>query len=176
MAPRWVKGINAMRRARAKARAEGQDKGRNAMTSSYPPSIRLLVVDDDDQMRCTLVNRFERQGMTVTEAASGEEALAKAPEARCDVALLDLHLPGIGGIELLSKLKESRPDLEAIMLTAHSSVETASFAKKCGAYDYLVKPVNLHDLEMYLHKAFEKMQLARREPKLARQLHAESPR
>jgi DNA-binding NtrC family response regulator len=144
------------------------------MTTSNQPTIRLLVVDDDDQMRCTLVKRFERKGMTVTEAASGEEALAKAPEARCDVALLDLHLPGIGGIELLSKLKESRPDLEAIMLTAHNCVETAVFAKKCGAYDYLVKPVNLHDLEIHVHKAFGKVQLARREPQLARQLHAES--
>jgi DNA-binding NtrC family response regulator len=146
------------------------------MTVSNQPSIRLLVVDDDDRMRCTLVNRFERKGMTVTEAASGEEALGKVPQAQCDVALLDFHLPGITGLELLSKLKESRPDLEVIMLTAHSSVETADLAKKCGAYDYLLKPVSLRDLECTLQKAFEKVQLARRERHVAPLFHAESSR
>jgi DNA-binding NtrC family response regulator len=146
------------------------------MTTSTQPPIRLLVVDDDDQLRRTLVQRFERQGISVTQAGSGEEALAKAPQARCDVALLGLHLPGMGGIELLGKLKESRPDLEAIMLTAHSSVETAVLAMKRGAYDYLTKPFHLPELEVHLQKAFEKAQLARRERQLTRQVHAESPR
>src|SRR5438552_15191514 len=95
------------------------------MAAPSPSSIRLLIVDDDDQWRETLLRRFQRKGMAVTAAARGEEPLAKAESHRWDVALLDLHLPGISGIELLEKLKERQPELEAIMLTAHGSLETA---------------------------------------------------
>ncbi|HEY1861039.1 MAG TPA: sigma-54 dependent transcriptional regulator [Gemmataceae bacterium] len=146
------------------------------MSTPSRSSIRLLVVDDDEQMRRTLVSRFERQGLTVTSAASGEEALAKAAQTRCDVALLDLHLPGIGGIELLARLKELQPELEALMLTAHSSIETAVLAMKRGAYDYLTKPFHLPELEVHIQKAFEKVQLARREKQWIEQLRYESPR
>jgi DNA-binding NtrC family response regulator len=138
--------------------------------------MRLLVVDDDEQMRSTLVKRFERQGAAVTAAASGEEALALAGKARWDVALLDLHLPGIGGIDLLARLKELQPEGEAVMLTAHSSVETAVLAMKRGAYDYLTKPFHLPELDVHLQKAYEKVQLARRERQWVHHLRAESPR
>jgi DNA-binding NtrC family response regulator len=139
-------------------------------------SIRLLIVDDDEQLRRTLASRFERQGLAVTEASSGEQALEKAGQARWDVALLDLHLPGIGGIDLLSRLKESQPDLEALMLTAHSSVETAVQAMKRGAYDYLIKPFRLPELEAHIQKAYEKVQLKRREKQWEQQVRRESPR
>src|SRR6516165_8217861 len=138
--------------------------------------IRLLIVDDDDQLRDTLVRRFQRVGMTVTAAARGEEALAKPEPNYWDVALLDLHLPGIGGIELLEKLKERQPELEAIMLTAHGSMETAIQAMKKGAYDYLTKPFHLPELEIHIQKAYEKVQLARRERQWVQQLSYESPR
>src|SRR5947209_1330616 len=118
------------------------------MSTEIPTPARLLVVDDDEQLRKTLVARYERQGMKVEQAGSGEEALRKAAAVRCDAALLDLNLPGINGIELLTRLKEQQPDLEAIMLTAHSSVETAVLAMKRGAYDYLTKPFHLPDLDV----------------------------
>ena len=103
------------------------------MATSNPTRLRLLIVDDDDQLRQTLARRFERQGMAVAEAANGEDALVKAAQTRCDVALLDLHLPDTTGIELLGQLKERQPELEAIMLTAHGSIETAILAMKRGA-------------------------------------------
>src|SRR5919202_1569058 len=146
------------------------------MLTPNPAPIRLLIVDDDEQLRQTLVHRFQRQGMAVTSAGSGEEALTKAAQARCDVALLDLQLPGISGIELLAKLKERQPELEALMLTAHGSIETAILAMKKGAYDYLTKPFHLPELEVHLQKAYEKVQLARRERQWVQQLHYESPR
>jgi DNA-binding NtrC family response regulator len=146
------------------------------MTNLPQPPIRLLVVEDDGQMRSTLVKRFERQGLSVSSAASGEEALALVGGTRWDVALLDLHLPGIGGIELLGKLKDLQPEAEAIMLTAHSSVETAVLAMKRGAYDYLTKPFHLPELDVHLQKAYEKVQLARRERQWVHQLRSESPR
>ena len=146
------------------------------MLTSSPPAIRLLIVDDDDQLRETLARRFQRLGMSVTEAANGEDALAKAAHNRWDVALLDLHMPVMNGIELLEKLKESQPELEALMLTAHGSLETAVLAMKRGAYDYLTKPFPLPDLEIHIQKAYEKVQLARRERQWVEQISYESAR
>jgi DNA-binding NtrC family response regulator len=138
--------------------------------------IRLLIVDDDEPLRQTMARRFQRDGMTVTCAADAEEALAKTGHQRCDVALLDLHMPGINGIELLTKLKERQPELEAIMLTAHGSIETAIQAMKLGAYDYLTKPFQFPELDVRVQKAFEKVKLARRERQWVEQIDFESAR
>ena len=146
------------------------------MAKATPPGARLLIVDDDAQLRQTLARRFVRQGMTVAEAGTGEEALALAAQNRYDVALLDLHLPGITGIDVLAQLKESQPELEALLLTAHGSIETAILAMKRGAYDYLTKPFHLPELEIHIQKAYEKVRLARREQQWVRQLSYESPR
>ena len=78
------------------------------------PPPRLLIVDDDEALRETLARRFARSGMAVTTAESGEEALAKIGRAAFDVALLDLHLPGMSGIDLLARLKEQQPELEVL--------------------------------------------------------------
>jgi DNA-binding NtrC family response regulator len=139
-------------------------------TPKHPP-LHLLVVDDDDQLRETLVTRFRR-----TEAGSGAEALTKASEARHDVALLDLNLPDMTGVELLAQLKERQPELEALMLTGHGSIETAIQAMKRGAYDYLTKPFHLPELEIHIEKAFEKVRLSRRERQWIEQIRFESPR
>ena len=144
-------------------------------TSSQAP-CRLLIVDDDDVLRQTLARRFERQGLTVQTAGSAEEALARTAQGLHDVALLDLHLPGMSGIELLTKLKEQQPEIEAIMLTAHSSLETAISAMKQGAYDYLTKPFHLPDLEIHIQKAYEKVLLLRWERQWVDQIRYESPR
>jgi len=146
------------------------------MSTATPPPLRLLIVDDDEPLRQTLARRFQRLGMIVAEAADGEEALAKAGHAAYDVALLDLHMPGMTGIELLGRLKERWPELEAIMLTAHGSIETAIQAMKQGAYDYLTKPFQLPELEIHVQKAYEKVRLARRERQWVEQLRYESPR
>src|SRR5262249_42920621 len=124
----------------------------------------------------TLARRFQRQGMAVTEAADAAQALAHAGQARFDVALLDLHLPGMSGLELLEQLKARQPEVEALMLTAHASVETAILAMKRGAYDYLTKPFHLPDLEVHLQKALERARLARRERQWVEQLAYESSR
>jgi DNA-binding NtrC family response regulator len=139
-------------------------------------AIRLLIVDDDEQLRQTLVRRFQREGSTVLAAASGEAALEKLAQERVDIALLDLHLPGMSGIELLEQLKERQPELEVLMLTGHGSIETAIQAMKRGAYDYLTKPFQLPELEIHVQKAFEKVQLVRRERQRIEQIRYESPR
>jgi DNA-binding NtrC family response regulator len=146
------------------------------MTANAAPAVRLLIVDDDEQMRQTLVRRFQRQGMTVTSAGSAEDALPLIQQQRFDVALLDLHLPGLGGIELLERLKAVQPELEAVMLTAHGSIDTAVLAMKRGAYDYLTKPFQLPELEVHLQRAYEKGQLVRRQWQWREHLRYESPR
>ncbi len=145
------------------------------MPTSRAP-IRLLIVDDDDELRDTLASRFERLGLSVTAVGSGEEALALASHSRFDVALLDLHLPGMDGIELLGKLQETQPEVEALLLTAQGSIESAVQAMRQGAYDYLTKPFRLSELEVRVQKAFEKVQLARRERQWVEQVRYESPR
>jgi len=147
------------------------------MATAARSPIRLLIVDDDDELRGLLVARFERVGMAVTAAADAEDALARLSHCRCDVALVDLNLPGMGGIELLGHVKEQHPDVEVLLLTAHSSVETAVLAMKRGAYDYLTKPFRLPELEVHIQKAFEKAQLVRRERAwVHNQVRYESPR
>ncbi|HEY8503660.1 MAG TPA: sigma-54 dependent transcriptional regulator [Gemmataceae bacterium] len=146
------------------------------MAVASPPPVRLLIVDDDEQLRQTLARRFERHGMAVTAAGSGEEAVALAGREVWDVALLDLHLPGMSGIDLLERLKEAQPALEALMLTAHGSIETAIDAMKRGAYDYLSKPFHLPELEVHIQKACEKARLARRQTQWLGQIDYESAR
>jgi CheY-like chemotaxis protein len=80
------------------------------MSNASPPApVRLLIVDDDEQLRESLERRFRRQGFAVTAAGDGDEALAKAAHNRWDVALIDLRMPGMSGIELMEKLKEQQP-------------------------------------------------------------------
>ena len=150
--------------------------GKFAHSHETPMPTTLLIVDDDEQLRQTLARRFARQGFTVVEAGRAEQALTEAAATRFDAALLDLHLPDIDGLALLDGLKALQPDLEAIMLTAHSSIETAIQAMKRGAYDYLSKPFHLPDLDVHLEKALEKTRLARRQRQFVEQLKYESPR
>jgi two-component system response regulator AtoC len=132
------------------------------MANSTAP-VRLLIVDDDEQLREALERRFRRRGLSVTAAAGGAEVLARAAHLRWDVALIDLNMPGMNGIQLMDRLKELQPELEALLLTAQGSIETAIEAMKRGAYDYLTKPFHLPELEVHIDKAYEKVQLARRE-------------
>src|SRR5947208_3657145 len=146
-----------------------------SLPANSPPA-RLLIVDDDEQLAQALARRFQRLGYAATLVNSGEQALETAGHAPFDVVLLDLHLPGLDGLEVLAKLKELHPELEVILLTAHGSIETAIQAMRKGAYDYLTKPFHLPELEVHIDKAFEKVRLARRERQRLEQLRYESPR
>lgn len=146
------------------------------MSNSTRQRLRLLVVDDDETLRQGLTARFQRQGMAVATAGTSADALVLAADQTFDVAILDLHLPDGTGTDLLGKLKDAQPGLEAIMLTGHGSIESAIQAMKLGAYDYLTKPFQWAELEVLLQKAFEKVQLARRERQWEEHLRFESPR
>ena len=107
-------------------------------------SIALLVVDDDEEFRSTMARMFSRRGLQVTEAADGEQALAAAQrrDVRCRHLRHD-QMPGLCGVELLEKFKDSHAECEVIVLTGQGTIETAVQAMKLGAYDFLTKPFPL---------------------------------
>ena len=121
--------------------------------------IDLLVVDDDDEFRDTLVRRFSRCGFAVSDAGGGEEALDMTGRREFDVAVVDMMMPGLSGLELLEKFKESNVECETTFLTGKGTIETAVQAMKLGAFDYLQKPFPLQDLETVIRRGYERRQL-----------------
>jgi DNA-binding NtrC family response regulator len=134
--------------------------------SKSPAMIDLLIVDDDVELRETLVTRFARQNFAVQSAGCGEEALGLAERRNFDVAIFDMMMPGMTGLELLEKFKASHPECEIILLTGQGSIESAVEAMKLGAFDYLQKPFALKDLEAVAAKAFDRRQLRKENTQL----------
>ncbi|MBM3133759.1 MAG: sigma-54-dependent Fis family transcriptional regulator [Chloroflexi bacterium] len=120
---------------------------------------RILIVDDDESTRRTLMLIFSKQGYGVESAATGQEALAKARERFFNLALLDIKLPDIEGVELLALLKEMHPDLVAIMVTAYASLETAVQALNKGVSAYITKPLNMDKVLATVRQVLEKQRL-----------------
>jgi DNA-binding NtrC family response regulator len=120
---------------------------------------RILIVDDEEAQRKQLAGFLEKQGFIVTTADSGEKALEISQGQYYEVALLDLKMPGMSGLELLKKLKELNSEVQVIMMTAYGTVETAVEAMKHGAYHYVSKPINLDELKLNIKKALEKYHL-----------------
>ena len=116
-------------------------------------SQRILVADDDRAARTGLASLLSRWGYEVAEAANGTDALEQASRFRPSVVVADLVMPGLDGIELVKPLAETVPEAVVVLLTAHASVETAVSAMKEGAYDYLIKPVDLGRLRRLIENA-----------------------
>jgi len=115
--------------------------------------LRVLIVDDEDELVSALEQRLNLRGFQAEGVTTGTEALAYLEVTSCDVVLLDVKMPGIGGLELIKRIKEKRPDLQVILLTGWSSAEDARRGKELGAYDYLMKPVRIDDLVKVLLSA-----------------------
>jgi DNA-binding NtrC family response regulator len=113
--------------------------------ASTPPA-RILVVDDETLIRDTLAEYLTQEGFAVDACGSGEEALERAAERRYDVALCDVQLPGIDGIELLERLLKLSPQTFVLLVTAFATVENAVEAFQRGAHDYLMKPILLDEV------------------------------
>ena len=126
-----------------------------------PQHVDLLVVDDDAEFRGTLVRRFGRRGYQVQEAADGLQALALAERREFDVAVIDMVMPGLTGLEVLEKLKAAHAECEVILLTGQGTIETAVKAMKLGASDYLTKPCPLSELEILIERAVERHQVSK---------------
>ena len=128
-----------------------------ADTSAEPTTI--LVVDDEDGIRQALDRFLTRQGYRVTQAPDAAAALAAIEGVHPQAMLCDIRMPNMSGVELLPKALAADTDLAVIMLTAIDEPRTAIECLKLGAYDYLIKPVDLEELEVSLANALRRRQL-----------------
>ena len=119
----------------------------------------VLVVDDEDGIRQALDRFLTRLGYSVRQAPGGPEALAMLSDGRPAAMLSDIRMPGMTGVELVPKVIAADPDVAIIMLTAIDEPRTAIDCLKLGAYDYLIKPVDLEELELSLQAALRARQL-----------------
>jgi len=117
----------------------------------------VLVVDDEEDFIETLVNRLKKRTIDAVGALSGEDALELLGNREFDVVILDIKMPGgMDGIETLKEIKKIQPLSEVILLTGHASVESSIEGMRCGAFDYVLKPIKLEELFPKIAQAFEK--------------------
>ena len=122
----------------------------------------ILVVDDDYASRLMLKKALEQEKYVVTLCSSGNDALTLLQNQSFDMVLTDLIMQGISGIDLLERVRELNKDMATILLTGHASIETAIQAIRLGASDYLLKPINLEELQIRVKRAFERVELEKR--------------
>ena len=116
---------------------------------------KVLLVDDEKEFLEVLSERLEVRGFGVETAISGEEALRWIHKSEFDVVILDVMMPGDNGIEILKEIKRSRPFIHVIMLTGHTKIDTAIWGMELGAYDYLIKPIEIESLVEKIKMAYD---------------------
>ncbi len=116
---------------------------------------KILIVDDEQIVRESLTNWLKEENYQVEAAENGTLALEKIRQGPFQVVLLDLKMPGMDGIQVLTELKKDYPDIEVIIMTAYGSVNTAVEAIKAGAYDYIVKPFDPEEVALLIKKILE---------------------
>lgn len=120
---------------------------------------RILLVEDDESMRDATRAQLEREGYETTAAFDAPQALEMLKASPHDLVITDLNLPGESGLELLKKIRAEYPDTTVIVITGYGTIETAVDAMKCGAFDYLAKPVHGHELITLVNRALERHRL-----------------
>ena len=121
--------------------------------------IRILLVDDEIDFAETMVKRFRIRKMPIETAGSGAEALKLVDEQDFDVVILDVRMPGMGGMEVLRQIRAKRPLTEVIMLTGHASLDAGMQGMSLGAYDYVLKPADFDELLDKVRRAAERKAL-----------------
>ncbi len=122
---------------------------------------KILVVDDEAKMRRVLQMILQKEGYEITTAKDGREALQKVERENFDLVLTDMKMPGLSGIDLLKKIRESDEEIPVIMITAYGTVETAVKAMKEGAHDYLLKPFEKDEMKIIVANALKMKTLVR---------------
>jgi DNA-binding NtrC family response regulator len=130
-----------------------------ARRAAFEPWV--LVVDDEEMMRTMLASELPRLGFHVKTAGSGGEGVALAAAEDFAVAIVDVLMPSMDGMETLQRLKQESPGTEVVMLTGHGTIESAVAAMRAGAYDYLTKPCRLAELATVLNRAVSYRRLER---------------
>lgn len=121
--------------------------------------LKALFVDDETEYLQTAIKRMKKRGIDVTGVSSGPEALATLAAQAMDVVVMDVRMPGMDGIQALREIKQRYPMVEVIMLTGHASMEAAIQGMELGAFDYLMKPIDIDELIYKIQDAYQKRQL-----------------
>jgi two-component system response regulator HydG len=137
---------------------------------------RILVVDDDAVVVRAVTAILRQAGYLVTPISDSMEGLAAALETDVDVAMLDIKMPNITGLDILREIKAKRPEVEVVIMTAFATVQTAVAAVKAGAYDYLTKPFDdIDEVTLTIEKAYERKRLRTRNQQLEEMLATRDP-
>ena len=108
--------------------------------------LRLVFVDDEDELVSAVGERLEIRGVDAVGVTSGDQALEQLREREFDAVIMDVKMPGLGGLEALRTISRRYPDVKVILLTGHGSTEDSEIGRRLGAVAYLQKPVDLEDL------------------------------
>ena len=120
-------------------------------------SMKILLVDDEREFVTTLAERLELRNMEVTIAMNGEEALGVVENDPPQVVVLDVMMPGLGGLEVLEKIKAMDSRIQVILLTGHGATKDGIRGMQLGAFDYLIKPIDIDELIDKLNEAVKSM-------------------
>ena len=119
-------------------------------------ALRILIVDDEEELVSAVEERLNLRGFQAHGVTTGTAALEYLADKPCDVVLLDVKMPGLGGLEVIKQIKEEHPRLEVILLTGHGSAQDADRGMQLGAFDYVMKPVKIEVLVRLLLSAAER--------------------
>ena len=120
--------------------------------------MKVLIVDNERDFASTLAERMSARNIETESVYSGEEALDILAHFRPDVIILDMQMPSMSGLEVLSQVKTIDPSIEVILLTGHGSIEAGIAGMEMGVFDYIIKPVDLTLLMEKVKDAFNKKQ------------------
>lgn len=135
----------------------------------------VLVVDDEEVLAGAMGEYLRRFGYAVNVRSTGEEGLKAIDQEPPDIVVLDYRLPRMDGLEVLRRIKASRPEVEVILLTAHGTVENAVEAMRVGAFDYLSKPLDLEELRLVVGKALHSVRQSQELDYLRSRVDPENP-
>ena len=117
---------------------------------------RVLLVDDEEEFVSALSERLTLRGIETESALNGEEALASLVDKEFEVVILDVMMPGLGGLEVLRQIKSTHPNTQVILLTGHGSTREGIEGMRLGAFDYLIKPVDIEEMLEKMKEAASK--------------------
>jgi len=123
---------------------------------SYPvvePSVKQILIIDDEEMLCeSLKDILEEEGYEIRTATTALSALTEIEKKTPDIIISDINLPDINGLELLRRIKDERPEIEIIIMTAYGEIESYLQAREKGAFEYITKPVNIPILKLMISR------------------------
>ena len=125
------------------------------MNENSTNNIKVLIADDEVEFASTLVTRLQLRNFDTSMVTTGEEALKAVAKQQPDILLLDLKMPDLDGFEVLGRLENNYPNMKVIILTGHGSFDVGHEGMKLGAYDYLMKPIDLKLLTQKIEEAYE---------------------